>query len=79
MHCEERGDTFEPGAVADAGRDGDHRHGSEPTNNARQCAFHASNTDHCVGRGDVVQARQQPVEAGDADIGDQPRCEAVGT
>jgi hypothetical protein len=78
VHREQGGDTLEGGAVADAGRDGDHGGGREAGDQARERAFHAGHDDDGVGLGHLVEARQQPVHAGHAAVGQElrspPKC-----
>ena len=58
------------GAVADARRHRDHGRGGEPADDAGQRTLHAGDDDDRVGGGQLVGVRQQPVDAGDADVGD---------
>ena len=48
-HAEEGGDAVEAGAVAYAGGDGDHRDRYQASYYARECAFHAGDTDDYAG------------------------------
>ncbi len=78
MHGEQGGHPVERGAVADAGRDGDHRRGAEPTDHAGERPLHAGDHDHGVGGGHLVEVGEQAVEAGDSDVVEPGRFEPVG-
>ena len=78
MHGEQRGHAVESGAVADTRRDGDDRSAGEAAEHARECALHSGDDDQRVGLGQVVEASEQPVQAGHAHIGHDGRIEAVG-
>ena len=68
MHGEQRGDALESGPVADTGRHGDDWSAGEAAEHARQCTLHSGHHDQRVGVGEVVEPREQPVQAGDADL-----------
>ena len=68
---EQRGDALERSAVAGTGGHGDHGRRREPTDDAGQGALHARDDDHRVGHRDGVELGQQPVQAGDAAVGEQ--------
>src|SRR5712664_180288 len=67
-HTEQRGDAAEAGTVADAGGNGDHRHGDEAADDARQCAFHSCNADDDAGFGEFASMIEQAMDAGYANV-----------
>ena len=78
MHRQQCRDAVETGAVPDAGRDGDHRCAGEAAEHAGECALHAGHDDQCVSVGQLVETGEQPVQAGDADVGHHGGIEPVG-
>ena len=78
QHGQQRGDAFERGAVADAGRHGDDRRAGEAADDAGQRALHAGDDDDRVGGGQLVGGVEQAVQAGHADVGDAQRAGTRG-
>ena len=78
MHCEQRRDAVEPRPVADAGGNRHDRGTGETTDDAGECSLHAGNHHHCVCAGDIVEAGEQAVEPGHADIIQLAGIEAMG-
>ena len=71
VHGEQRGHAFERGAVSDAGRNGHHRCAGQSADHAGERALHAGDDDQRIGIGDHVELGEEPVQAGDTDVGDQ--------
>src|SRR5580704_3156624 len=67
-HAEERGDASEAGAIADAGGDGDDRHGDEAADDAGKRAFHSGNTNNYAGLRQFFSMVEQAVNPGDANV-----------
>ena len=78
MHRQQGGDALQRGAVTDAGRHGDDWCAGEPADDAGEGALHPSQDHDGVGVGDDVEVGEHAVQAGDADIVEPVRCEAVG-
>ena len=73
---EERSEPLERGAVAARGRHGDERPADEPADDREERRFHAGDRDDDVGLLDLLQAREQAQDAGDADVGHERRGDA---
>src|SRR6266550_1790623 len=67
-HPEERGDATEAGAVADAGGNGDDRHGDEAADDAGKRAFHSGNTNNHARLRQLFSMLEQAVNPGDANV-----------
>ena len=67
-HGEERGETLERGAVADARRDGDHGDVDEPADDARERALHPRDGDDDARALQLADVGEQALEPGDADV-----------
>ena len=67
-HAEQRGDSAEGCAVADAGGHGDDGRGDEAADDAGQRAFHAGADDGDFAALQAFVMREQAMEAGDADV-----------
>ncbi len=78
MHGQQCGDAVEARAVADAGGHRDDGDCGQATDHAGEGTLHAGCDDDRVGRGDTVEVGEQPVETGDADVGEPVGFEAVG-
>src|SRR6266550_57213 len=67
-HPEECGDAAEAGAVADAGGNGDDRHGDEAADDAGKRAFHSGNTNNHARLRQLFSMLEQAVNPGDANV-----------
>ena len=78
--AEERRQPAERGAVAHARRHRDHRRGHQPAHHARERSFHSRDDDDHARLPQHVGRREQPVDAGDADVHQSldPRSERLG-
>ena len=66
--AEQRRDPAEGRAVADARRHRDHRAVDQAADDRRQRALHAGDDDQTARLAESRVAREQPVDAGDADV-----------
>lgn len=77
-HAEECGEAAEAGSVADGGGDGDDGAIDESADDGGEGAFHAGGDDEAVGASEGVEASEESVEAGDADVGEEPDVAVPG-
>ena len=70
-HSQERRHPLEMGPVADARRHGDHRAVDQSADHAGQRPFHPRHDHQGIGILQMRKLVQEPVQAGDADVGDQ--------
>ncbi len=68
QHAEQGGHASESSAVAHRGRDRDDRNRHEPADHARQCALHPRNHDGGTRAANDVEAGEESVQTGDADV-----------
>src|SRR5271156_280539 len=68
QHAEQRGQSLERRAVADAGGNGNDRNADEASYHAGQGAFHAGADNHYAGFGQSFAVGKQAVDSGDADV-----------
>ncbi len=67
-HCQQRRESLEAGAVADAGRHGDYRTTEQTSHDAGQRSFHPGHHDDDVGALKLRQMLEQSVQPGYPDI-----------
>src|SRR6266516_2172071 len=67
-HAEESGDAAEACAIADAGGNGDDRHGDEAADDAGKGAFHSGNTNNHARLRQFFSMLEQAVNPGDANV-----------
>ena len=68
QHPQEGGNAAEAGAVADAGRHGDHRHADQAGDDARQRPFHSGDDDDDARRREARPLAEQAMQPGHADV-----------
>src|ERR1700722_15595565 len=71
QHAEERGDSAERCAVADAGGDGEDGSMDKSADDGGQSSFHAGADDEHAGGLERCLLGEKAMDAGDADVGDE--------
>lgn len=76
MHREKCRHALQGCPVADARRNGDDRSGAEARHETGQGTFHSGNDDYRIGINDVLDRREQAMDARNATIAEQAGVEA---